>query len=225
MFIIKLASLKYLGWVRNRIPGRRRSSSLTLQLHMISLNATHVWWLKFHVSKFWSIYDHIYLNMVIEIKYCQRNPCLTTSWIQDGGSSTSSRMSLSSSSPVWGTLALQTKLFDFDFIYFKGLLFVEILTPMLTCKCKFLHPLFPPLWRAIRPSRWHILSLKMHRLLWHRAVTPPESFTARKRHILRKLLILLPLLAWLTYFCISRRSFATWTQYNTTNLVNIYTFL
>ena len=120
MFITKLVSLKDLGWVRNRIPGRRRSSSLTLQLHMISLNATHVWWLKFGVSKLWSIYGHIYLNMVIEIKYCQRDPWLITSWIQDGGSSTSSRMSLSSSSPVWGTLALQTKLFDFDFLYFQG---------------------------------------------------------------------------------------------------------
>ena len=192
---------------------------------MISLNATHVWWLKFGVSKLWSIYGHIYLNMVIEIKYCQRDPWLITSWIHDGGSSTSSRMSLSSSSPVWGTLALQTKLFNLDFLYFPGHFFVEILTPMLTCKCKFLHPLFPPLWQAIRPSRWHILSLKMHRLLCHRAFTPRKVLPPGKSHILRKLLILLPLLAWLTYFCISRRSFATWTQYNTTILVDIQTFL
>ena len=73
------------------------------------------------------------------------------------------------------------KIVWFWFPLFSGTFFVEILTPMLTCKCKFLHPLFPPLWQAIRPSRWHILSLKMHRLLCHRAVTPPQSFTARKK--------------------------------------------
>ena len=67
---------------------------------------------------------------------------------------------------------------------------------------------------------WKCTDYFVIELLPPRKVSPPG-----KRHILRKLLILLPLLAWLTYFCISRRSFATWTQYNTTILVDIYTFL
>ena len=67
---------------------------------------------------------------------------------------------------------------------------------------------------------WKCTDYFVIELLPPRKVLPPG-----KSHILRKLLILLPLLAWLTYFCISRRSFATWTQYNTTILVNIYIFL